>query len=61
MHVSILATSVFALAASAVGAQHNSRGHHRRHHEISVREPGHMVEFGKRFDNCRFTFYDVGL
>ena len=34
--------------------------HRRQHNTLARRVPG-TVQLHKRFDNARFTFYDVGL
>jgi hypothetical protein len=57
---STTALGLAALAAPAFAAH----GHPNRaasHHELARRVPGDVHEYGKRFDNARYTFFDDGL
>lgn len=61
LSLSILALSFFTagIAANPHGSLHGVR---RAHDSIARRAPGDVsVHLHKRFDNARWTFYDVGL
>lgn len=53
----------FALPYLALANDHS--GHARRHHDIAARQQSPTKRdpevLSKRYDNMRFTFYDVGL
>lgn len=61
----LLSLPVLALSLFATDAAANPHGglHARRAHDaIARRAPGDVaIHLNKRFDNARFTFYDVGL
>ena len=56
----ILALSFFVadVVANPHGNHHAAR---RAHDAIARRAPGDLAVHQKRFDNARWTFYDVGL
>lgn len=55
-----LALVPLALAASAIAASHGHKRHHS--HGVAKRARGDVSHtLAKRFDNARWSFYDVGL
>ncbi|KIY68638.1 hypothetical protein CYLTODRAFT_395184 [Cylindrobasidium torrendii FP15055 ss-10] len=56
MHFSL---SLLPILAAALSAFAHEPVLHNRHHEISKRSKGDVV-LAKRFDNARWSFYDVG-
>lgn len=59
---SLVAFSALALPYLALANDHS--GHARRHHDIAARQSVSKRDpevLSKRYDNARFTFYDVGL
>lgn len=61
---SLVAFSALSFALPYLALANDHSGHARRHHDIAARHPTDKRDpevLSKRYDNMRFTFYDVGL
>ncbi|KAK0459581.1 RlpA-like double-psi beta-barrel-protein domain-containing protein-containing protein [Desarmillaria tabescens] len=50
-----------ALSLAALAVPHDNNIHAHRHNGVAKRARGDLNNFVKRYDNARWTFYDVGL